>query len=407
MGINISCKTNTIPGGYTIFGDRCETKTLDPNFSFTIFNTAAALPIAWDTIAENNTFLSRSYLSVLEKSAPENMECHFIGLFKDDELCGIALMQYINLSRLNAFVEEKKSFCIKDYIFKKFSSHIIVIGNNTLTGQNAYLLTGDITEATALSLLKKALQQMAREYRKKCIYINLLAIKDFNRKELPNFKAAGFKGYYEFCTQPNMIFDIRENWNSIDDYLADLNTKYRTQYNRARKKAEGIEKRKLTLEEIREQQDRIHELYLTVAGNASFNTFHLPKDHFEMFKQELKEDFLFYAYFLEGKLVGFNTLIKNGADMDTYFLGYDDSIQREKMLYLNMLYDMVSYAIKKQFRHVIFARSAMEIKSSVGAKAEPVYGMIKHTNPILNAFMARLFPYFDPKVEWKERSPFK
>jgi hypothetical protein len=77
------------------------------------------------------------------------------------------------------------------------------------------------------------------------------------------------------------------------------------------------------------------------------------------------------------------------------------------MLYLNMLYDMVGYGIKKQFDHVIFARSAMEIKSSVGAQAEEVYGVIKHTNPILNKFMSRLFPYFDPKIEWKERNPFK
>ena len=83
------------------------------------------------------------------------------------------------------------------------------------------------------------------------------------------------------------------------------------------------------------------------------------------------------------------------------------AVQKDKMLYLNMLYDMVAYAIKKQFKHIIFARSAMEIKSSVGAAAEDVYGIIKHTNPLLNQFMSRLFPYFDPKIQWKERSPFK
>ena len=99
--------------------------------------------------------------------------------------------------------------------------------------------------------------------------------------------------------------------------------------------------------------------------------------------------------------------IKNNEDMDTYFLGYDDNIQKEKMLYLNMLYDMVAYAVKKQFKRIIFARSAMEIKSSVGAKYEDVYGIIKHTNPLLNLFMSRLFTYFDPKIEWKERNPFK
>ena len=335
------------------------------------------------------------------------MQCHFIGLFSEGQLRGVALIQYINLRRINTFVERKKSGLLRDYIFKMFSSHILIIGNNTLTGQNAYTLSEGTDETAALTVLQKALHALKQEYRKKNIFINLLAVKDFNRTELPDFKKAGFGGYYKFCTQPNMIFSIRHNWHSMEDYIADLNTKYRTQFNRARKKAEGIEKMKLTCEEIKVHRAKIHELYMTVAQNASFNTFHLPKDHFETFKRQLKDNFLFYGYFLEGKLVGFNTLIKNGHDMDTYFLGYDETIQKEKMLYLNMLYDMIGYAIKKKFKHVIFARSAMEIKSSTGAVAEDVYGIIKHTNPLLNNFMASLFPYFDPKIEWKQRSPFR
>lgn len=378
-----------------------------PQFSYKIYTCADSLPDGWEGLSAPNIFLSPQYLAVLQKAAPPNMQCHFIGLFNDDRLCGIALAQYINLSRVNTFVLQEQKFCFKDYLFKKFSSHIIVIGNNTLTGQNAYLLDDTIPETAALTLFRQALEALKKQYRKKCIYINLLAMKDFNREELPNFDAAGFNGYFKFCTQPNMIFSINENWGSIDDYLAALNTKYRTQYNRARNKAEGIEKRKLHLDEIKANRQRIHELYLTVAQNASFNTFHLPEGHFEIFKEQLKDAFLFYGYFLNGKLIGFSTLIKNGTDMDTYFLGYDEAVQKEKMLYLNMLYDMVAYAIKKGFRHVIFARSAMEIKSSVGAKAEEVYGIIKHTNPVFNLFMGRLFEYFDPKINWKERNPFK
>lgn len=335
------------------------------------------------------------------------MECHFVGLFNNGKLCGVAVAQYINLSRINTFAEHRKKAGLKDYVFKRFSSHILLIGNNTLTGQNAYIITKDIVENVALSLLKEALYALKRQYRQKGIYINLLAVKDFNSDELPDLKRAGFKNYFHFCTQPNMIFTIKSNWDCIEDYVGDMNTKYRTQYNRARKKAEGIEKSRLDEADIKILEEKIHELYLTVADNASFNTFHLPKGHFYTFKQELQEDFLFYGYFINNELVGFNTLIKNGPDMDTYFLGYDASIQKEKMLYLNMLYDMVGYAIKKKFSHVIFARSAMEIKSSIGAKAENVYGIIKHTNPLLNCFMERLFNYFDPKIEWKERNPFK
>ncbi|TRW25202.1 8-amino-7-oxononanoate synthase [Flavobacterium zepuense] len=380
---------------------------MEPKLYFKIYTRSETSPAEWDTLAQSNIFLSRNYLSVLEKSAPENMECHFIGLFKNDTLCGIALAQYINLSRVNTFVEEKQSFSLKEYLFKRFTSQTLVIGNNTLTGQNAYLFSDATTEIEGLQLLEQALTALKKQYKRKGIRINLLAIKDFNTAELPNFKAAGFKGYYTFCTQPNMIFTIRENWNSIDDYLADLSTKYRTQYNRARKKADGIEKKKLSETEIHQNRERIYQLYLTVAGNASFNTFHLPENHFEVFKQQLDSDFLFYGYFLDDELIGFNTLIKNGPDMDTYFLGYDATLQKEKMLYLNMLYDMVSYAIKKKFKHIIFARSAMEIKSSVGAVAEEVYGIIKHTNPIINLFTGRLFTYFDPIISWKPRSPFK
>ncbi|MXN93002.1 GNAT family N-acetyltransferase [Flavobacterium sp. Sd200] len=380
---------------------------MNTDHHFKIFKDANALPIGWDNIACENIFLSRNYLKVLQTSSPVNMDCHFIGLYKNNQLCAIALSQYINLSKVNTFVEERKGFCLKDYLFKKFSSHILILGNNMLTGQNAYLLTNAINQADALKLLYGALNELKRQYRKECIYINLLSIKDFNNDELPDFKSGGFKGYYRFCTQPNMIFGIRDQWLSIDDYLADLSTKYRTQYNRARKKAEGIEKRKLSLEDIKQYRERINQLYLTVAGNASFNTFHLPVDHFEVFKQQLDSDFLFYGYFVDGNLIGFNTLIKNGDDMDTYFLGYDASVQKEKMLYLNMLYDMVAYAVKKQFKHIVFARSAMEIKSSVGAEAEQVYGIIKHTNPLINLFMSRLFKFYDPKIVWKVRSPFK
>lgn len=374
---------------------------------YIIYNATSQLPDTWDALAQNNIFLSSAYLSVLEQSAPQNLTAHFIGLYQGKLLVGIAVAQYINLNRVNTFVRDNRGFDIKEYLFKQFASHILVIGNNMLTGQNAYLLTDKITVANALALMKEALTGLKKQYRKKCVNINILSIKDFNENEWPDFDTAGFKGYYRFCTQPNMVFDIRPTWKSIEDYLADLSTKYRTQYNRARKKAEGIEKRKLSAEDILEHTECIQSLYLTVAGNASFNTFHLPENHFYTFKKALGDNFLFYGYFLEGRLIGFNTLIKNGIDMDTYFLGYDAALQKEKMLYLNMLYDMAGYAIKKQFSHIIYGRSAMEIKSSIGARAEKVYGLIKHTNPVINLFRERIFTYFDPVVNWHERSPFK
>jgi len=135
--------------------------------------------------------------------------------------------------------------------------------------------------------------------------------------------------------------------------------------------------------------------------------FFLAANHFSVFKEKLRDKFLFYGYFLDEKLIGFNTLIKNGDAMETYFLGYDEMIQKERMLYLNMLYDMVAYCINKGFKEIIFARTALEIKSAVGAVPVDMFGYIEHTNTVINKKMAGIFDFLEPKTVWQERNPFK
>jgi predicted N-acyltransferase len=204
-----------------------------------------------------------------------------------------------------------------------------------------------------------------------------------------------------------MIFEINPLWNQEDDYVNALTKKYRDQYKRSRNKASGIEKKKLMLEDIEDQQEIIYDLYLHVAENAPFNTFYLPKNHFYMLKEKLKDDFMLYGYFIDGKLIGFNTLIKNGKSLDTYFLGYDEKIQKEKMLYLNMLYDMIECGISLKFEKIIFGRTALEIKSSVGAIDTPMFGFMRHSQPLINQFLGRIFNYLEPVTTWKRRNPFK
>ena len=163
----------------------------------------------------------------------------------------------------------------------------------------------------------------------------------------------------------------------------------------------------MTLDEIFDHQEMIYDLYLHVAEHAPFNTFYLSKNHFYVLKEKLKDDFMLYGYFMEEKLIGFNTLIKNGKSLDTYFLGYDEKIQKEKMLYLNMLYDMIACGISLQYKNIIFGRTALEIKSSVGAIDTPMYGFMRHRQPIINHFIGKIFNYLEPVNIWKRRSPFK
>lgn len=337
------------------------------------------------------------------------MICHFIGLFKDEELVGVSLSQFIDLNKLESFGERDK--CMKTFVrntfFKNFCSHILIIGNNMLTGQNAFAFSNKTDEVQLLIALKTASEKLKTIFKNKGVKIHITTYKDFPKQKISIFQQPGFKDYFQFSAQPNMLFDIPNHWRSEQDYIDALSKKYRDQYKRSRKKAGNVVKRKLHLDDLIKYEETIYNLYYHVAKNAHFNTFFLAKNHFSIFKEKLKDKFLFYGYFLDEKLIGFNTLIKNGDVMNTYFLGYDDSFQREKMLYLNMLYDMIAYSINKGFKEIIFARTALEIKSSVGARPQEMYSFAKHSHPIVDLAFEKVYFYLEPEVVWKERNPFK
>jgi uncharacterized protein YkuJ len=382
---------------------------LKTTISYQIYETNAELPKNWDDLGCKNIFLSKEYFEVLKLSSPKNMTCHYIGIFKEQELVGIGISQFLDLNHLESFGERDR--CLKtasrNFLLKNFASHVLIIGNNMLTGQNSFVFSDSITITEGIKTLKEAVADLKSKFESNGKKVHITTYKDYNQKDLANFSIDSFKKNYQYSIQPNMTFKIKEEWNCEQNYIDSLTKKYRDQYKRARKKADGIEKRKLELDEIDTLSETIYDLYHHVAKSAPFNTFLLPKNHFSVLKKSLKSSFLFYGYFLNNKLIGFNTLIKNGNTIDTYFLGYDDSIQREKMLYLNMLYDMIAYSINKGFQEIIFSRTALEIKSSVGAKPIKMYGIMEHSNSIINKYVPKIFPKIEPDISWQERNPFK
>lgn len=391
------------------FNFECSTEPLSLPYSHQIYRHTDELPVSWDLLSINNIFLSKKYLETLEKAAPTNMTCHFIGVFRGTELVAIALSQFLDLNAIDCYGNKNqiKHLSLKNYLFRKYSSRILVMGNNMLSGQNTYALSASANIHHVLQALSLAADALKASFKTKGIDIHITTFKDFQSSEIENFKMPAFKDDLRFSVQPNMVLALSNAWKTEQDYVNAMSKKYRAQFKRCRTKAKGIEKKELGLEEIRKQEDRLQELYLHVASNAPFNTFYLPKHHFSVLKEKLHAAFILVGYFMDDQLIGFKTMIVNGEVLDTYFLGYDDSIQKEKMLYLNMLYDMTSHAIHNGFSKIIFGRTALEIKSSIGAKPEEIIGLMKHSNKTINRFLPFFFNYLEPKTAWQERNPFQ
>jgi len=375
---------------------------LSTNYTHQLFTKTTQLPEKWDQVAQSCIFLQKKYLRILEESSPENMQNTFVGIFEGEKLLATALIQEIDLALLPSFGERDHAIktAMRNFLFKQFASKLLLVGNNMLSGQNAYTFLPEINESSVIEKLREIIQFWNRK-------AHLHIFKDFNESQIHTFEIPPFQSDFRFSSQPNMVFEIRPFWEKEEDYVADLSKKYRDQFKRCRKKGAEISTKELTYEDILLAEETIYQLYLHVAKNAPFNTFILPSTHFSTFKKCLGTDFILLGYYLENQLVGFTTVIRHGNELETYFLGYDEYIQRERMLYLNMLYDIINCGIFQGFEQIILGRTALEIKSSIGAKAVPLMGIMRHSFGLIHSNLSWIFPLLEPAAIWTERHPFK
>ncbi|MCF7559568.1 GNAT family N-acetyltransferase [Sabulilitoribacter multivorans] len=359
-------------------------------------------------------FLQSHYLKALEEASPDNIQWFYVGVFKDNVLVGIAVIQRVQLYLKDIFRQTNVS-CIKtffkDLVSKILKGNILVVGNLTHTGQHGvFFNTETVSQSEFFEVIFSALNdikdRIKTDQNKK---IRAIMLKDYFTDDLIHNSKEVFNDakLHRVFVQPNMILSIKPEWIVFENYVNDLNKKYRDRYKRARKKRNSIKPIELNLEEIKAHSKELHKFYMNVSNNAKFNTFILPENHFYSLKSQLNEDFKVFGYYLKDKLVGFYTLILNNSALETYFLGYDEAHQYENQMYLNMLYDMLEFGIKHKFKTVVYARTAMEIKSSVGAEAKPMVVYLKHTNRFLNAILKQVFKLMNPSQDWEERHPFK
>lgn len=381
--------------------------------TFQVFSSVDLAQVYWSPLAQDNRFLSPDYLRAVEQAPPKGVTPYYIVFFKEEIPVGIAYIQLIEFRadeslqwpEATGFIP-RLSQAFRKMALRLLRFRLLHLGNALLTGPRGYSFLPEMMEeqefqamlAAAFPEMRKYLQRQGRP------------AQAFVVKDIPEDAAAALwteKGYAELCFLPNMIFAIDPAWKSFDDYLAGLHSKYRVRARRAFRLLDGVKVRELSEREIVLRQEELYELYQSVARSVTFNMTTLDPGYFTSLKSELGEAFHLTGYFLEGKLVGFYTTIENEQELEAHFIGFDPVINRDYQLYLNMLFQMIRDGIELGASTISFARTAMEIKSSVGAAPEEFKCYIRHQSPFVNALVGPLVNLLWEREEWEERHPFK
>ncbi len=384
---------------------------------FELFSTAEALPEAdWRAVVDaGHVFLQPAYLRALERSRPERMT-FFYALFRDEgRPVAVASFQCVDFGMdgfgPNLLPEGSApegtagtSFFVRAQLKRvlgRMRVRVLVCGNLFVCGPHGFSHRPELDEERAWSALADAVEALqAREPG-----LTMVLVKDLAPEAQGATRALERAGLDRVQVEPTMMLTVKPTWKRFEDYLGDLTTKYRGQARRTRRQFEGVERRSLDAGGIAALAPRVEALYGAVHQRSRLRPSRVSASYFVHLKESLGEAFNFLGYFEGGELVGFNSRLRSGDELESYYLGVDYERNERLALYFNALLDDVEYGIDTGAKRIQFGRTSLERKSALGAEPVSLNLFTRHREPVLYPLARSLLPLVQPK--WQARHPFK
>lgn len=393
-------------------------RKLDGNHTFTFYDSILAVnPFEWQTLCDkNNFFLGREYLTVIERLHSPHIKMRYVIVYKKREPVFAVCFQVIDF-KAQVFgdlvaqqVSELQSKRLKlfDKYVSKYKDEVIMrlvtCGNNFVSGEHGFVYD-TIKREEAFYLLEKVTEIISKEEKLRGT-ISATLVKDFYSRSLPKEKVMQENGFLEFTVEPNMIVKIPHGIKSVHEYVAIFSKKYRNRAKNIFKSGAAVEKRNLDVEDVKKLNKQLYKLYEHVFANAKFKLVKAAEDYFYEMKKTFPEDFFITGYFLDDKLVAFDSGYYLDDTLEAHYIGLNYNINKEYDLYQNILYHLIHLSIKSEKKHLNLGRTAAEIKSTVGAKAHELVCYIKPQNTVSKVILKPFISFLQP-TEWVPRNPFK
>lgn len=362
-------------------------------------------PGHWDTLAHSTVFLSRDYLRVLESHAPDNLQPRYALAYADGEPVAAMLFQRVRLT--GDRLRKPGAKRLIDKPLAHLDEHMLVCGNLLACGARAIAFAPGTDPALLWSGVGEAMYRLRRAD-KLIGESNLAMIKDFDAGDDIARDALRLLGYRHVETEPDMVLTVKPAWATYDDYLASLTSSYRSAAKRLDKDcaAAGITLRVVAADEMHARHADIKGLYDQVHQAQGMRLASLSPTYLSEMALALGDRFVCRVAERDGQWLGFITSVKDGVTAVGYYVGFDREANAGAPIYLALLQSTIADAIAFGCARLSLGRTALEPKSKMGCKPEPLACAVRHRVSALNwitSALTRTASHDEPP----ERSPFK
>lgn len=394
---------------------------LEKNFDFITYDSASEVDVdSWNEVLQNkNLYLDLNYLGLLENTPSGNFVSRFVILFHNNKPAAIAYFQVIDFKAsvfgdiLDSKVNQVKSHrarLFEHYIDKSGDDvvmRLLTCGNNIVSGEHAFLFKEKLSDSHQFKIIEELIERIGKREKLRG-KISAILVKDFYApvKGTPKCFFNTDK-FVEFSVEPNMVVDIPAGVNSLENYIGLFSKKYRNRAKSILKSGEVLQAKQLSFEEIQKHEKAIYSLYEQVYNHAKFKLVKLPVNYFSECKQIFGDKFIFTLFYLNNVPVAFTSGIDlNAGCLEAHYIGFDYELNKENELYQNILYHFLKQAIELKKQRLNLGRTAAEIKSTIGAKAQDLICYVRPQNTVSKVILKPFINFLQPG-EWIPRNPFK
>ena len=375
----------------------------------------------WNALPNESAYTDPRYFKAMAGQARVTCRIGLLMTPKGNCLGGIHMQSVLTESRtpeehMNLSLGVKTLMRLLHPGGRPFRFRTLVAGQSLGTGEHALRWSPEIPPADRVRFTERAFEECARHWG-----IRVWMAKDFGRDQDTALQPHWSRKWQRATFDPVMETPLDPKWTSQNDWMEALRTKARTKVRNIITRNSNITLERITdPEKLRAMGPELIEMYRQVYGRASIVMGGLEKEDFSRLAEQWKGDFLLVTHHFEGQLVGFHcglhhssagydktSLANNtGGTIEAYFVGFDPELNKEYALYQRMLIEFIGWGIECGARRVVMGRTALEIKSTIGALPVSMSTWVHIRLPLAMPFirwMIRRSPprAFKPRRAWR------
>jgi predicted N-acyltransferase len=340
----------------------------------------------WDAIRGHNSLVrSHAYLAAVEAASVNDCEYFYPVIADEDGQVVAHACVYTIVTDFSQLLPKSLAWLpgVIRRAWKNFLHVKITECASPLSASHSISVLAGADRKLLIGKLGAAIDSIARSQ-----HSTLVVVRDFLTVDREDFDVLMRNGYNLVSNMP--LARIRVRWNSYDEYLSSMRSRYRKDVKRRLKRAENSGQEVCILKSFSEQSQLWVEQARTVYENSKgFKREILPSGYYENMDSKLGEKSVIVAAKRNGRYVAHGMVLHDDSDTIATYFGRNRGPASHEWFHL--VNEVIRIGIDRKSTYINLGLGSYDAKSNVGADVEPLFVYSKSVIAPVNWLM-RLVP---------------